>query len=156
MTLIGGRAVSALARFFAGSNLEDDSDFDPDASVCSAQTGGDSVFSELSIDSGDLTDIYGQRIGRDGDESGDDDSAAGPDSGLRDRVSPNGDAASSSSTTMVHDQHMLHAHQPNTHYASPRPCEVQWDCFTGLADPGEGGASSEEGGCSTIFLGEAG
>ena len=58
-----------LASLFAGTESDDDSEYNPDDSVGSAGTEGDSQFDELSIASGDLQDVYGQRMGRPTHES---------------------------------------------------------------------------------------
>ena len=54
-----------MASLFAGSDSDDDSDFDDDATIASNETGGDSYFDELSLASEDDLDIYGQGTGRD-------------------------------------------------------------------------------------------
>ena len=90
-----------LAGLFAGTDADDDSAFDSDFEVRSNETGGDSLFDELSLASGDVLDIYGQPKGRDGDDSDDDSHSEAADSGDRslDRAPTrraNGDVAGSS------------------------------------------------------------
>ena len=58
-----------LASFFAGTDSDDDSARDPDYSVRSDETGGDSFFDKLSLASKDALDIYGQGIVRDADKT---------------------------------------------------------------------------------------
>ena len=60
-----------LASFFAGTDSDDDSARDPDVSIRSNETGGESFFDELSLASEDVMDIHGQGTGRDGDETND-------------------------------------------------------------------------------------
>ena len=69
-----------LASLFSSTESDDDSAFDPDASVASAETGGDSLFDDLSLASGDVQDVYGQRTGRPDDESNEEENAGPPDS----------------------------------------------------------------------------
>lgn len=56
---------------YGPSDSEADSDYQPELSVKSDATGGDSFFGELSLDSGDNTDVYGQSSRRDDDDRDD-------------------------------------------------------------------------------------
>ena len=51
-----------------GSDSDDGSDLDDDATKASNETGDDSYFDELLLTSEDNLDIYGQDTGRDGDD----------------------------------------------------------------------------------------
>ena len=69
-----------LSSLFAGTESDDDSAFSPDVSVWSNETGGDSLFDELSLASGDLDHVYGQGTCQDGDERDDDSRSEAADS----------------------------------------------------------------------------
>ena len=71
-----------LEDLLAEDGSDADSDWKPDDSVASTYTGGDSVFCDLSVGSGDVVDVYGQPLGRDGDESDSDEDAAASVSGV--------------------------------------------------------------------------
>ena len=85
----GTRGRTILSSLFAGTDSDDDSAFDPDVSIRSNETGGDSLFEELSLASGDVLDIYGQDTRPDADDSDDDSRSEATDSSVRseDRVS---------------------------------------------------------------------
>ena len=70
-----------LAGILADKGSDGDCDWKPDDSIASTYTGGNSVFCDLSVTSGDFVDVYGQPLGRDGDESDHEDSAAASLSG---------------------------------------------------------------------------
>ena len=53
----GPNHLDVFARLFDGSDLDDDSDFNDDATIASNETGGDSYFDELSLASGDDLDL---------------------------------------------------------------------------------------------------
>ena len=71
-----------LAGILADDGSDDDSEWKPDDSIASTYTGGDSVFCDLSVASGDFVDVYGQPLGRDGDKSDHEESAAASLSGV--------------------------------------------------------------------------
>ena len=79
--LIAGAAASIFALFFSGSDSDDDSSCEPDASIHSAETGGDGFFDDESLASGDLPDVFGQPRGRPGDERAVGARSSGSDSG---------------------------------------------------------------------------
>ena len=61
--------LNILASLFAGSDSDDDFDYNEDAAIASNETGGGSYIDELSPASEE--DMYGQSTGRDGDDSDD-------------------------------------------------------------------------------------
>ena len=64
----GRSNLDILAGLFAGSDSDDDSDFNDDATIASNETGGDSYFDELSLPTEDNIDIYRQGTGQGGDD----------------------------------------------------------------------------------------
>ena len=63
--------LDILASLFAGSDLDDKSDFDNDATIASNKTGGDSYFDELSLALEDDLDMSGQGTVQGGNDSDD-------------------------------------------------------------------------------------
>ena len=60
--------LDILASLFAGSDSDDDFDYDDDATIPNNETEDNSYFNELSLMSEDDLGMYGQGTGRDGDD----------------------------------------------------------------------------------------